>query len=100
MLFIFYRSVLVDFCSCLLLNILINPILAKILRLFPFYSCCTMFLAVLHLIALMTVSVDLVRQFGTGNMDGLCSACTAWNFFNCSETVSSPIKILLSEFIQ
>lgn len=60
MLFIFFRSLLVDFSSYLLLSIVINPIPAKVLRLFPFHSCCTKFPALLYLIALMTVSVDLV----------------------------------------
>jgi hypothetical protein len=61
--FIFFRSALVDFSSYLLLSILIDPNPAKVLSLFPFYSCCTKFPALLCLIALMTVSVDLVLPF-------------------------------------
>ena len=52
---------MVDFSLYLLLNIVINFIPAKVLGLFPFYSCCTKFPALLYLIALMTVSVDFVR---------------------------------------
>ena len=58
MLFIFFRSVLIDFSSYLLLRILINPTPAKVLGLFPFYSFLTKFPALLYLISLITVKAD------------------------------------------
>jgi hypothetical protein len=52
---------MLDFSSYLRLSTVINFIPAKVVLLLPFYSCCTKFPALLHLTALMTVSVDFVR---------------------------------------